>query len=96
MTKGAKNRKDAASSEKGGKIDTRNPVATDCAANENKEINNMTISPTVYKPPAVIKMEPDLLHLIHDIDRSETPITGGTGSTATVVGSSTLSRAMKK
>ena len=95
MPKGAKNRKDAASSEKGGKIESRNPVATDCAANENKEINNMTISPTVYKPPAAIKLEPDLLHLIHDIDRSETLITGGTGSTAMVVSSSSLPCAMK-
>ena len=95
MQKGKKTRQNAASSEKGGKDDTRNPVAADCAANENKEINNMTISPPVYKPPAAIKMEPALLHLIDDIDRSEMSSTGGTGSIATVGSSFTLSCAMK-
>jgi hypothetical protein len=89
MPKGKKNRQDAASSEKGGKNDTRNPVAADCAANENKEINNRTISPTAYKPPASIKMEP-ALHLI-----DERPITGGTGSIGAVVSSFTLPCAMK-
>ena len=98
MPKGKKNRPYAASSQKGGKNDTRKPLAADCqtghVANENKEINNMTRAPAVYKSQDAIKLENDLVHSI-DAPPRETAISGGTGSIATVVSSSTLPCAMK-